>query len=259
MKNVLIRINFISNQFGIDFRILFFGLKNFFPYLRDFFYFCSRTKEVMRFLPSLHDKGKESGGSSSEYFIQDLFVAQLLYKLKASRILDVGSRVDGFVSNVASYSNVDICDIRPLKTSFKNIKFIKIDICQPVIKQNLLKKYKYVTCLHALEHFGLGRYGDNLSPDSYKNAVLNLSNLMSNDGLLFLSVPVGKSRVEFNSHRVFDAKSLLEVCIAYNLKLYRFFTIFNTKLVEHNVKDINYRKIIRDNYALGIFIFKKND
>lgn len=71
-----------------------------------------------------------------------------------------------------------------------------------------------VSCLHALEHFGLGRYGDPVDPDGWKTGFDNLCAMLKVGGRLYLSVPIGCSRVEFNSQRVFSAPFLLNMFAA---------------------------------------------
>ena len=65
-----------------------------------------------------------------------------------------------------------------------------------------------VSCLHALEHFGLGRYGDPIDVDGWLAGLNSLAEVVERNGLLYLSVPVGLQRIEFNAHRVFSVETL---------------------------------------------------
>jgi hypothetical protein len=50
---------------------------------------------------------------------------------------------------------------------------------------------------------GLGRYGDPVNASGHYLALHNLSLLLSDKGLLYLSYPTGSnSRIEYNAHRV---------------------------------------------------------
>ena len=67
-----------------------------------------------------------------------------------------------------------------------------------------------LSCLHSIEHFGLGRYGDNLDPEGHIKGFQNLLNLLDKDGLLYISFPIStKTRVEFNEQRVFHYSEIL--------------------------------------------------
>lgn len=61
------------------------------------------------------------------------------------------------------------------------------------------------SCLHALEHFGLGRYNDPIDYDGWRKGLVGLTRMLEPNGTLYLSVPTGQTqRVEFNAHRVFS-------------------------------------------------------
>jgi hypothetical protein len=61
-----------------------------------------------------------------------------------------------------------------------------------------------LSCLHAAEHFGLGRYTDPIDPDACFKAMAAIQRVLRPGGHLYFSVPVGAERLEFNAQRVFD-------------------------------------------------------
>ena len=144
-----------------------------------------------------------------DYFNQDLFVAQRIYEHSPIRHIDIGSRVDGFVAHVAAFREIEVLDIRPLTSSVKNIKFRQCDFMGEIPKE-FLGAFDSVSSLHAIEHFGLGRYGDNLDPDGWRKGIDNLGKLLSTGGRLYFSVPIGPMRIEFNAHRVFSVQFLCD-------------------------------------------------
>ena len=61
-----------------------------------------------------------------------------------------------------------------------------------------------VSCLHAIEHFGLGRYGDPLDPQGHLKGFNNIIRMLKPGGMFYISFPIGRSNeVHFNAHRVF--------------------------------------------------------
>ena len=56
-----------------------------------------------RAYPCLFDRYDESGSADQVYFVQDLHVAQRVFRAVPNRHVDVGSRIDGFVANVATF------------------------------------------------------------------------------------------------------------------------------------------------------------
>jgi len=160
--------------------------------------------------PKLNDRDSLSGILTGHYFNQDLFVAQHIYKANPKQHLDIGSSTYGFVSHVASYREIDVMDIRRNGSTVKNIHFRNIDIMN--LDSPITDKYDSLSCLHTIEHIGLGRYSDPVDYDGYKFAIKNMASLLVPEGVFYLSAPIGEQTVYFNAHRVFDHKHLIETC-----------------------------------------------
>lgn len=159
--------------------------------------------------PILDDYRKQAGIASGHYFHQDLLVASFIHKANPARHIDVGSSVEGFVAHVASYRDIEVIDIRPLRiAAHEQIKFVQGNLMEP--DPSLLEACDSLSCLHALEHFGLGRYGDPIDPDGHLKGFNNLYRMLKKNGVLYISFPIGESGVHFNAHRVFDPREILE-------------------------------------------------
>jgi len=160
--------------------------------------------------PCLYDKDAASGTTKGHYFAQDLLVARKVYRNNPRRHLDIGSRVDGFIGHVAVFREVEILDIRPLESDIFNVKFQCVDLSAP-LPPELTACCDSLSCLHTLEHFGLGRYGDPIKYTGYLDGLKNLHQILEPGGKLYFSTPMGPQRVEFNAHRVFSARYLWEL------------------------------------------------
>jgi hypothetical protein len=160
--------------------------------------------------PILNEAKAESGINDKSYFYQDLYVAQEIFSANPLRHVDIGSRVDGFVAHVASFREIEIFDIRPLNSKIRNAKFTKCDLMGPVVS-DLIGCTDSLSCLHALEHFGLGRYGDPIDANGHLAGFENLSLMVKTGGTFYFSVPLGPLRVEFNAHRVFSMDYLIKM------------------------------------------------
>ncbi len=162
--------------------------------------------------PCLADRYDTSGVASGHYFHQDLYVAQAIHAARPERHVDVGSRVDGFVAHVAAFRQIEVCDIRQLPGTSKNITFRQRDISEPAPEFDAYTDS--LSCLHTLEHIGLGRYGDPIAYDGYRAAWHQLHRMVKPGGTLYFSVPVGRhQRIEFDAHRVFSLPYLLKEMI----------------------------------------------
>jgi hypothetical protein len=161
--------------------------------------------------PCFDDRKDGAGITNGHYFHQDLLVARRIYERRPIKHVDVGSRIDGFVAHVSIFRTIEVFDIRPLCGEIPNIKFEQTDIMSPDIE--LADYCDSLSCLHALEHFGLGRYGDVIDIGGYRKGFAALARMLQSGGILYLSVPIGRERIEFNGHRVFSiarVQSLVE-------------------------------------------------
>jgi hypothetical protein len=169
--------------------------------------------------PSMGDKKADCGTARGHYFYQDLFVAQQIFRRSPDKHVDIGSRVDGFVAHVAAFREIEVFDLRPMHTRAGNIIFRQCNIRD--IPPSLVDYCDSLSCLHVLEHFGLGRYGDEIDVNGHIRGFAYLHKILKKDGILYLSVPIGKERVDFNGHRVFDVRTILDLA-ASNYVLERF-------------------------------------
>jgi hypothetical protein len=157
--------------------------------------------------PFFEDRFSAAGTASGHYFHQDLFVAREIFRRNPTRHVDVGSAIYGFVSHVASFREIEVLDVRPIDDIVEGIEFHQVDLMN--MTPSLIASTDSLSCLHALEHFGLGRYGDPIDYKGWKKGIDNLSLMLKDGGILYLSVPTGKTqRVEFNAHRVFSVTFL---------------------------------------------------
>ncbi|MFZ1388641.1 MAG: DUF268 domain-containing protein [Thiolinea sp.] len=247
----------LSTQFGINFKIMLRSILSIPRYISDIIKFRKYYHGKLTLTPCLHDWYEEAGATKSEYFWQDLYVAQNIHKIDPKKHVDIGSRIDGFVAHVASFRNIEVFDIRPITTNIPNIDFRQVDFMNE-IPEYLVNYCDSISCLHALEHFGLGRYGDPIKPHGHKIALNNISKMLLPNGMLYLSVPIGQERVEFNANRVFNPLSIIEIAKDNKLSLLSFSWIKDRGyLVESTSLTEDIDTLINQYYNLGIFQFIK--
>ena len=162
-----------------------------------------------KFYPFLDERDADSGSTSGHYFHQDLLVASRIFQNNPELHVDIGSRIDGFVAHVATFREIEVVDLRPMRTWVPNIIFKQADFMHDNL--NLKNYCDSVSSLHAIEHFGLGRYGDRLDYNGHLKGLNNIYRMLKEGGKFYFSAPIGKQRIEFNAHRVFDVKYLLDL------------------------------------------------
>ena len=159
--------------------------------------------------PCLEDRFTASGSARWHYFHQDLLVARRVFSRKPELHVDIGSRVDGLVAHIASFRKIEVFDVRPLTDKIPNVEFRQADLMGAL--PGAFRGYcDSLSCLHALEHFGLGRYGDPVDYDGWRKGLENIYSILKPVGTFYFSVPIGPQRIECNAHRVFAVEFLLK-------------------------------------------------
>ena len=212
LKNILQYLGI----FGLEPFKTFQALRGIPAYISDYLKLKSQKQQFDRlftfgqFKPCLGDRYTNSGQAKGHYFYQDLLVASRIFVNNPVRHIDAGSRIDGFVAHVASFRKISAIDIRPLSSHIHNVEFMQADLMN-LLPSELHAACDSLSCLHALEHFGLGRYGDPVRWNGYLIGFDNLLSILKPGGKFYFSVPIGPQRIEFNAHRVFSITYLLEI------------------------------------------------
>ena len=104
---------------------------------------------------------------------------------------------------------VTFVDIRPLRLDLPGFEFKQGSLLElPYPDQSLAS----LSCLHVVEHVGLGRYGDPINPDGTRLALSELTRVLAPGGALYLSAPIGRPHIRFNAHRVLAPRQILDWC-----------------------------------------------
>lgn len=247
----------IFNFAGIYPQIAYNNFKGLVWYYRDLRKIRSQLKKredfkVKKLRPILTDKTSDSGTLSGHYFHQDLLVAKAVFKDNPLKHVDIGSRTDGFVAHVASFREVEVFDIRPLESTIGNIKFVQTDFMQA--NSELFDYTDSISCLHAIEHFGLGRYNDPIDVDGHLKGLSTINKVLKRRGKFFFSTPIGPQRIEFNAHRVFSLSYLINL-FSTDYELKKFYYVDDLGNLHENVNLTD--ELIDNNcwcnYGCGIF------
>lgn len=159
--------------------------------------------------PVIADKYAEAGSMGS-YFWQDLWAAKLVCRSGVKSHFDIGSRIDGFIAHLLAMGiSVTLIDVRKFPGEVENLHTVVDDATD--LSQIEDGSVESMSALCSLEHFGLGRYGDPVDPEACFRCFENIQRkIKQGGGHLYISVPIGKERVEFNAHRVFYAKTIVD-------------------------------------------------
>ena len=197
MKNILKSIYlFFLKYFGLNLKVIV-SYRFLIRYLTERKMFINSGGRITKNVLEIKDYDSNAGENKGHYFHQDLLVANFIFEKNPIKHVDVGSRIDGFVAHVASFRSIDVIEVRPLNNTHKNINFIEADMMSKNIDLEL--SCDSLSCLHALEHFGLGRYNDPIVPNGHLLGFNSLYKMLKPGGVLYISFPIGENEAHFNS------------------------------------------------------------
>jgi Caenorhabditis protein of unknown function, DUF268 len=149
--------------------------------------------------PQLLDKSAKTP-FDAHYFYQGAWLARKLYDSGVDRHLDIGSSVMT-VAAISGFITVDFLDYRPLEADLPGLNCVGGSILNLPLET---KSAYSISCLHVIEHIGLGRYGDSIDPLGSEIAVAELERIAAGGCDIYISTPIGRARTCFNAHRVFN-------------------------------------------------------
>jgi SAM-dependent methyltransferase len=180
------------------------------------------------------------------YFYQAAWLARRLKAVVPVHHTDVGSSVM-MISVLSAQVPMTFVDIRPLETDLPDLTSLAGSITAlPFANASIAS----LSCLHVIEHIGLGRYGDPIDANGATKGLSELARVIAPGGRLYVSTPVGHARVCFNAHRVFDPDQIISAVPG--LKLTAFSLVTDQG---HWIADANVVTARQQSYACGCFEF----
>lgn len=141
------------------------------------------------------------------YFYQDTWAFERIVKNKTTSHVDIGSH-HTFVALLSKVVSLTMVDIRPFSLPLQTIHFIEGSITNLPFKDSSVDS---LSSLCVIEHVGLGRYGDTIDPEGSYKALNEISRVLKQDAIFYLSLPVSnKQLVRFNAGVIFNNLDLLK-------------------------------------------------
>ena len=220
-------------------------------YLADWWaYSRLQNAERLRFIeshPQLHDRS-DTTPYDRHYFFLSGWAMRRIASNRPSRHVDVAS-LCLFVNMLSAIVPVAFVEFRPLAVKLAGMDSLAGSLLALPFRDNSVCS---LSCLHAAEHVGLGRYGDPLDPLGTRKAARELARVMAPGGHLYFAVPVGRSHVCFNAHHVHDPQAIIEYFA--DLELREFSAVGDDGIYYEHVTPAKFNN--SDN-ACGMFLFQK--
>ncbi|EOQ88400.1 PF03269 domain protein [Leptospira yanagawae serovar Saopaulo str. Sao Paulo = ATCC 700523] len=198
--------------------------------------------------------GTENGGRSSpidrHYIYHTAWASRKIKEINPEIHYDFSSYLY-FSTIISSFKKVKFFDYRPAKIDLSNFESDSVDLKSISIESNSVKS---ISCMHVIEHIGLGRYGDELDGKGDIKASLELSRILSVGGDLLIVVPIGKPSLKFNAHRVYSFQMILDMFP--HLKL-RSWAIIRENDQGGYIENCPIEIFKNDDYSCGCFHFTK--
>ena len=227
-------------------------------FIRDYYNFINLDK-YKRFPISLRDLYpclRDNTGKTifdRHYIYHTAWAARILRKVGPNTHIDISSSL--YFSAIASaFINLEYYDYRPPDLRLDNLKVGRVNLLKLPFQDNSILS---ISVMHVIEHLGLGRYGDPIDPDGDLKAISELMRVVAPGGSLLFVVPIGRSKIMFNAHRIYSYEQIIQYFYGFILEEYSLIpeNPDDGGLIRNPDKELTHRQI----YGCGCFWFKNNN
>ncbi|TFH33510.1 MAG: DUF268 domain-containing protein [Deltaproteobacteria bacterium] len=154
--------------------------------------------------PCLDDRTSTTG-FDRHYIFHPAWAARILSKTRPGFHVDISSSLH-FCTLVSAFIPVRFYDYRPVNLMLETLSSERADLLSLPFEDNSIPS---ISCMHVVEHVGLGRYGDSLDYNGDLKAIRELKRVLATGGSLLFVVPVGQPKIMFNAHRIYSYKQII--------------------------------------------------
>jgi SAM-dependent methyltransferase len=259
MKHTLSKIKKMLAQFtlvrGVYFSLMW--LYKFPGFIWQYITFKKQSAAKKRFTVNLRDlfprlfDNTSKTGFDPHYTYHPAWAARIVAQIKPVKHVDVSS-VLHFSTLVSAFVPVDFYDYRPAEVYLTGLGCKKGDLMSLPFADSSVES---ISCMHTIEHVGLGRYGDPIDPDGDIKAAVELARVVKKGGSLIFVTPVGKSKIYFNAHRIYSYDQVL--ALFPSLELREFSLVPDDFKKSGLIKNADKTLVKDQSYACGCFWFVK--
>lgn len=200
--------------------------------------------------PCLEDR-TDNTAFDRHYVYHTAWAARVLAKTRPVKHVDISSSLY-FVTGASAFVPIEFYDFRPAELRLSNLESRFADLMALPFGD---REVPSLSCMHVVEHVGLGRYGDPLDPDGDLKAMQELQRVVAPLGSLLFVTPVGRPRVQFNAHRIYAFEQIREGFS--ELSLEQFSLIPDSATDGGLIEDADPAAVPKQSYACGCFWFRR--
>lgn len=153
----------------------------------------------------IYQREKITYSFDPEYLYHLAWAARVLAETRPERHVDIASWVY-FPALVSAFVPMEFYEFQPSFIRLSNLSCGRADLTNLLFADNSIPS---LSCMHTVEHIGLGRYGDPIDPTGDLTAMSELSRVLAPGGQLLFVVPTGPARVTFNAHRSYAYEQIV--------------------------------------------------
>lgn len=204
------------------------------------------------FYPQIKDKTIGTN-FDRHYVYHTSWAARILEETKHDKHIDISSSLF-FSGIVSAFVPIDFYDYRPANLNLSNLNSKPGDLMNLPFQNESVDS---ISCMHTIEHVGLGRYGDPIDPDGDIKACKELSRVLSRSGSLLFVTPISDNpKIEWNAHRIYSYQQVLNLFPELTLK--EFTLIPENETSGGLIRNADISLIEGEKYACGCFHFVRN-
>ncbi len=197
--------------------------------------------------PCINDKTSTTG-FDSHYIYYPAWAARILAQTRPFLHIDVSSTLH-FCTMVSACIPVEFYDYRPANPTLSGLVSKRADLTDLPFADNSVES---LSCMHVVEHVGLGSYGDPLDPDGDLKAIAELKRVLSIKGTLLFVTPVGKPKIRYNAHRIYSYEQIVSYFSGFRMEQFSLVNEFGQFSINASQADAD-----RQNYGCGCWWFIK--
>ncbi|MEI7777735.1 MAG: DUF268 domain-containing protein [bacterium] len=202
------------------------------------------------FYPQVRDKTIQTG-FDRHYIYHTAWAARKVHEINPTKHIDISSSLY-FCGIVSAFVPVDFYDYRPANLKLSDLQSKEGNLHNLPFETGSVKS---ISCMHTIEHVGLGRYGDPIDPNGDIKAIEELKRVTATGGNLLFVTPVGKPKIEFNAHRIYSYEQIVSYFKGFELKE---FSLIPEKEKDGGIiTNASPALVQKENYACGCFWFVK--
>jgi SAM-dependent methyltransferase len=153
------------------------------------------------------DDGKTNTPFDPHYLYHTAWAARILKQIAPIEHIDISSYLY-FVAIASAFVPIRHLDYRPPLLSLDGVSCDRGDLHALPFRDGEVTS---LSCMHVIEHVGLGRYGEPLDCLGDVKAARELSRVLAPKGNLLFVAPVGKPRICFNAHRIYSFRMIMDM------------------------------------------------